>query len=129
MFANTATYKKIILKRLDYYVQNRVDCGVLRLAQPDVVFAHNADAMIATLRASIWGETVPEVDVTYPVTWWDAAKDRWFPVWSRKWFPVLYRHIKVDKHTIFPSITVPNHEPVVTIAVQDRSYSWDGLDE
>jgi hypothetical protein len=121
-FSSMGTFTTVQLKRLDFYVQCHLPPAVARSVRCDSYLLPMMEGVVLQLRAFVLGETVPEVDVTYPSTWWDAVKDRWFPSWSRQWFPVEYRRIKVDKHTLFPSIEIPRHEAVVTIGYSD--YSW-----
>jgi hypothetical protein len=118
----TAVYREIVLQRVQLYATNVVPTAILRHLKAEAHLSHVADEMIIRLSAQILGETVPEVDVTFPVTWWDAVKDRWFPRWSLRWFPVEYRRVTVDKHTLFPSIEVPGHE--AHICVTNRDFRW-----
>lgn len=38
-----------------------------------------------------------KVDTTYPKTWWDAFKDRWFPSWLKERYPVEWTKVEVDE--------------------------------
>lgn len=33
----------------------------------------------------------------YPLDWWEAFKDRWFPQWLRQWFPVKWVVEAIDE--------------------------------
>lgn len=43
------------------------------------------------------------IDEEYPATWWDAFKDRWFPLWLKLRFPPRYKRIFV-KETIYKAV-------------------------
>lgn len=68
------------------------------------------------------------IDRSFPKTWIDAIKNRWFPRWALKKWPIQWEHIKVDQRiygNICPHITFPDHrqdhviflaEPVKSVA-------------
>lgn len=37
------------------------------------------------------------IDESYPETWWDAFKERWYPNWAKRRWPVKMKRICVDK--------------------------------
>jgi hypothetical protein len=118
-FDGVAQYREIVLRRVQFYVRTHLSPEICTV---DAHLDHLSRSMVVRLKAAIYGETVPEVDVKFPVTWWDAVKDRWFPEWSRRWFPIEYRRVTVDKHTLFPSIEVPGYE--ARISVTNRDFRW-----
>lgn len=121
--------KNVYLTRRDFVIQTAIARDVLRHAQFDSFLAPHMDALILRLATSVAGETVPEVNETFPATWWDAVKDRWVPQWARRWVRIDYRHIKVDKHTLFPSIEIPGYSSVVAITVADNVWSEPSGDD
>lgn len=34
---------------------------------------------------------------SWPATWWDAFKLRWFPLWMRRRWPVIYETLDIDR--------------------------------
>ena len=121
-FNATAQYREIVLRKVRFAMAAHLSLDLLASTEADVFLDQYSASVVVRLQASVLGETVPEVDVKFPVTWWDAVKDRWFPKWSLRWFPVEYRRITIDKHTLFPSIEVPGHE--ARIAVTNRDHRW-----
>ena len=37
------------------------------------------------------------VNRSWPKTWWDAVKDRWYPEWAKTRWPVEYERINIDQ--------------------------------
>lgn len=54
------------------------------------------------MQGFLWGESGDTIKIKYPVDWWEAVKERWFPKWLLKKFPVKY-----VIHTITPKIIYP----------------------
>jgi len=53
--------------------------------------------------------------VSYPATWWDAFKRRWFPAsWLRRW-PVRFESVTMEACAYYPDIEVPGEEAFVDI--------------
>jgi hypothetical protein len=81
--------------------------------------------------------------ISYPETWWDAFKERWFPRWAMARWPVTLTKIEIEKAFAFPNIEAPpncgrywkmvslNHEPeysMVEDEVEDLKYfscTWE----
>jgi hypothetical protein len=42
-------------------------------------------------------EEVIDIHEQFPLTWWDAVKERWFPAWALRRWPVRYRRIDVHQ--------------------------------
>lgn len=59
-----------------------------------VVLPQDFPIMIARLKAMVAGERVHEI--RYPLDWWQAIRERWFPQFWLKWFPVKYHKWHVD---------------------------------
>ena len=49
---------------------------------------------------------------SYPSTWWDAVKARWFPQWAKDRWPITYETVTIK--ALYPKLALPN-EPI----------SWD----
>ena len=53
--------------------------------------------------------------IRYPKDWWEAVKERWFPVWLIKKFPVQYTVIDIDYpryKAVCPHIDVPKDDKI-----------------
>ncbi len=49
----------------------------------------------------------------WPATWWDAVKQRWFPVWAKKRWPVAWTTLK----QLVPTLVAPDKHPVLYVAL------------
>jgi len=44
---------------------------------------------------------------SWPADWWQALKDRWFPIWAKRRWPVRWRSRSFRAVMFFPQITIP----------------------
>lgn len=58
------------------------------------------------------------VSVTYPKTWWQHFKLRWFPKWLLRRYPVIYNVRKVDIQVVYPTLNIawPQKQHIVYLA-------------
>lgn len=110
-----AQFSKIVLDRLHYYATRHIDGATVRNVRSNVALALACDELILTLHASIYGVKNTLVNVCYPATWWDAVKDRFVPKRWRAYVNIRFTTHTIEKHTLFPSVAVPGHEPQVQI--------------
>jgi len=72
-----------------------------RLPKTAVIDAcHNiAGDLVVKLNAYMAGmlDERIQVNVSWPIDWWQAFKERWFPAWLRRRFPVIRDGVYVDK--------------------------------
>jgi hypothetical protein len=50
-----------------------------------------------------------ERDVTYPATWWQHFKQRWFPAWLLRRYPVRLTVVTVRAEALFPELAPLRH--------------------
>lgn len=85
----------------------------------DYVYASALE--IEVLRRELLGSTLwilqrvvtqplERISVTYPKTWWDALKARWFPRWAKERWPVAYVTAILEAKALYPKIALPDHE-------------------
>jgi hypothetical protein len=46
----------------------------------------------------------------WPLTWWDAFKERWFPEWAKGRWPVRYKRIRLDELIAIRKDSIPVSE-------------------
>ena len=71
---------------------------------------HLVDGLVISVRRRVYG--YPLQKFAWPLTWWDAFKERFFPRWLRPVFPVRYRTL--DLSAIYPTLNprkLTGHEP------------------
>ena len=78
---------------------------------PEAHFDHFLKSWILTVRTSIYGERLREI--IYPVTWWDAFKERFFPLWLKARFPV--RHQRWTIAAMYPCVSLPREQHVLRV--------------
>jgi hypothetical protein len=64
------------------------------------------DLYLTRLRGSILGE-LDDYNIKtakYPIDWWEAVKERWFPRWLKKFSPVKYKVISLNAKIIYPTL-------------------------
>lgn len=78
-----------------------------------------ADDMVLQLVTRVTSQKFKEetitLDVSYPATWWDHFKQRWFPSsWQRRW-PVRMKreqmHVTLAHHIHYPEYVLPKAGP------------------
>lgn len=79
----------------------------------------NPEVFVSMMKMHIAARTVACETVTWPATWWQHFKDRWYPRWLKERFPVKRskRHVHID--ALYPWITSPTGKPAIT-------YRFDG---
>lgn len=117
-----SVFKKVLLSRLQLYYQNVEMAHPLQNLQVHEIRSMMADQIIRTIAWEVAGLKEVVVDVRFPVTWWDAFKDRWFPKFMLKRWPAQFREIHVDKMTAFPAISLPPNcgKSIVVLTKNDR---------
>jgi hypothetical protein len=63
-----------------------------------------ADQFLYELRFFLWGKERVEQTVTYPITWVDAIKSRFFPKWLLRRYPASFNTIPVKIIRVCPHL-------------------------
>lgn len=82
-----------------------------------------ADHARLQLSGFLWGKTIEEHEIRYPLDWWEAVKDRWAPrCFLRRW-PVRHQTKTIALKAIWPTLRlmVPDHEPRLVMLVNGSS--------
>ena len=60
---------------------------------------HLANSLVVQLYASMPAilDEVIDIHRSWPATWWDAVKERWYPKWALRRWPVKYQRIDVHR--------------------------------
>jgi hypothetical protein len=75
-------------------------------ASVDVVVRREAGIILAMVKARILAEEVDSRTVIYPKDWWEAFKERWFPVWLQRRYPVKKKIIEYRTMLAYPQSKV-----------------------
>ena len=86
---------------------------------PKVDIASGVDLIsnAITLRVvqMVYGRTMEEVRAEYPVDWWQAFKERWFPAWAKKRWPVEWVRVRLEAKELYPKLSVPDYQPYLQL--------------
>ena len=85
-----------------------------------------ADDLIMKVSRRLWMHELEAVErtVTYPKTWWDAFKERFFPCWAVRRWPCEYAEVvvRLKRYAAFPELHYPDafgKHVIKTIAAVD----------
>lgn len=105
-----------------------LDCGD---SPPGVVMQLTVGEMFDDMRyslglvARVTGRRLPEV--RYPADWWQAFKERWFPVWAKERWPV--RFTTCDIQALYPDIQLPASCGRSILRVESAGEVWTHSEE
>ena len=85
--------------------------------------------LVISLSGMLLGEKVDTRTFSYPETWIDALKQRWFPAWAlKRWPPVILTHT-VTTQAVYPNFKPKlDNQPYVYV-LQESSHKSRGNDE
>jgi len=83
----------------------------------DIVREH-AERLVLQLSAKVASKKYAAKTVSYPATWWEFFKHRWFPPrWLARW-PVKFATVTLEASAYYPDIEIPGHAAYVEVAVK-----------
>jgi len=112
-------------------MHHRVDLDLKRvgLTATSSTYAYRVDhvmgELVHQLTALFASEKQDPYVFSYPATWWQHFKQRFFPAWLLRKFPVRMAEKRLDVQTLYPylktSLPLKAMGPRVMIMVADRS--------
>lgn len=81
-------------------------------------------ARLLAMSMKIPGRTLEKIERSFPVSWWDAFKQAYFPKWLQNWFPVRLEYICVSLDEVYPSLPIP--EPAYRILTTSSVTNYSG---
>lgn len=113
---------------LDFSVSDRVAHNRREEFEAVHGYRHQLCLQVFTRSAS---HTVTFEPVSYPATWWQAFKQRFFPRWARKRWPVQLTTVTRDPVTVEAEALFPELEPVrgqrsmrIVFTAQRKGLDW-----
>ena len=82
----------------------------------DDILSYEMPRVIWELECTVFGEVLEEGK--WPVNWWQAFRERWFPEFWLSRYPVQYDHVSAA--ALYPKIAWPAGQPVL------RVLKWNG---
>jgi hypothetical protein len=95
--------KTVTLKKIQFAYRQRLAAHLIDRAV-DVWLDQNMNEYIVQVTGFLFGREFRPI--RYPLDWWQAVKERWFPDWLKNRFPVVYKSITFAE-------VYPNYRPVV----------------
>ena len=112
-----AQTKEIILERLTFGLAHRLSSNIMDNMEVNCYLDRFADHIVFQIKNYFWGEKSPELIIEYPLNWWQAFKQRWFPQWALKRWPVILKVHHLNVLTIYPDlkISLPKEQHIFKI--------------
>ena len=118
------TYEVEMIKHALHFVIHERELESLRV-EPAVYIDDLARQLVGQLEVWSAVDGVDRVDVEeqWPADWWQAFKDRWFPVWAKKQWPIQYHTETMTARELYPQVVLSPDRYEAVIAV-DKSGQW-----
>lgn len=68
------------------------------------------EEMIYHIERHVWAEDVGNIAISYPATWWDHFKARFFPRWALERWPVRWRSEERFITAYYPTFAPPEND-------------------
>jgi hypothetical protein len=126
--------KTVCLEKIRRNYQNVVGSHILESMKLDF-FPHEVEHLIMRLSHELLAEPLEsdedevvlsdelELTVSYPSTWWQAFKERYFPMWLRSKFPIAYKEVTKTKR-VFQKAQIKVHAvyPKAPVIIREQSF-------
>ena len=109
------SYQTLALEKLRMGLETHISEQLLNDAKVDIEKILY-DMVSVRIRGHIWAQHLGTHTITWdtPADWWQAFKERWFPVWARRKWPIQRetRTYTLDVKATYPALrlSVPNQE-------------------
>lgn len=105
-------HKTVQLELRHFYAQTRIsELVAVENIHIEQVIHQSVGDLVLQLRACVAGERISEIN--YPSDWWQAFKQRWFPVWAQKRWPVKWDRYQIDLH--YPHVPIAGGRPRIAV--------------
>lgn len=95
--------------------------------RPEIVVNQIAEELAVELHKILCGEVLEKATISYPKDWWEAVKERFFPLWLRRKFPVEYTVRTMEAIAVYPKISLKNNEHNVVFLIDKKVAQNDNL--
>ena len=106
---------KIDLEKIQISAAHAIDKELLR-DMPElklVAYIERAsNSLVLQMHAFIYGKRKMFDEISWPLNWKEAFKERWFPKWLLKRLPVKYETRQYEAAAAFPSLKVHGHKKI-----------------
>ena len=118
-------YNEVELEKLKFAIQQRLTGEFMAKVDISIYSEFLADEIYLRVKGFVWAEAenVQHQEIKYPCDWWQAFKEKWFPVWILRHYPVTYKKVVIDVKAIYPEFkqAIDNH--TMRLAIRRTDYS------
>ena len=75
----------------------------------------------------VYGREMERIEVRYPLDWWEAFKERWFPAWAKERWPVRWVTEQITARELYPRVALPDKGPQIALDYRkatDGHWGW-----
>lgn len=72
---------------------------------------------VVGLKAYLAKQVLDRIEIKYPLNWWEAVKERFFPKVLLNHFPVVYVIRTMEAKVYYPQIAVPKYGNKIRLSV------------
>lgn len=108
---NETTLKKVELERQlcsGYFTI--ADLDELWFSEAEKQLSIRSNQCIYTIKTFIAAQQLERLQAMYPIDWWQAVKQRFFPKWLAKKYPIKYKYIRLEARALYPRVAIPNEK-------------------
>ncbi len=98
--------KRVRLEKLHFAITKKIKeefWGNVRVYENDDMMG----SVFQTFVFEMAGKELKTYRISYPVNWWEAFKDRWFPTWMKNRWPVQERTHTINLKVVYPKLKLP----------------------
>jgi len=117
----------VVVKAVLFQSRMTMPFEMLREPRIDVHIDHMCRHMVIELGKNIMAQELEEQVVQYPDGWWEACKERWFPLWYKRRYPVRLVRVKLTADAVLPQLSedlCADYGPPI-IKIKKRTL-WEG---
>jgi len=104
-----------------FYTSSRIDLKYLRNSEFRSMIPSQFESAVFQITTMVAGERIKEIK--YPLNWWQAFRERWFPKFVLDRWPVKYHTWKID--FLYPEIDKRSGmHPEIAIYDSQRSQGY-----
>lgn len=101
--------KTTLLKKLQICLNKRITKELVnQIKVSDYPIEYLCDDVCFTFKTHVYGEE-KETVIKYPINWFQAFKEEWFPDFLIKKYPIIYKQHNIKTKIIYP--TIRSNEP------------------
>ena len=107
MVENIELIERVVLEKLRFGLRENIHPDLLDKLMLKIEKDFLTQEWIAKIRGFVWSKEDVVETIKFPSDWWQAVKERFFPLFLRKKFPVKHKFVVVKTVRTCPHIDFP----------------------